>query len=67
MADDPHLIDMPEEEAVDVDTELEFQFAELLWQRRNGSGQDVGGVEGKRSGRCGRSSRRKVRARRTST
>lgn len=31
--DDPHLVPMPEEEAVDIDTEIEFAFAEMLWQR----------------------------------
>jgi CMP-N-acetylneuraminic acid synthetase len=33
---DPHLIPMPEDEAVDVDTELEFQFAQLVWSARFG-------------------------------
>jgi|SRR5688500_11452032 len=33
--DDPHLVTMPEDEAVDVDTEIEFELAERVWQRRN--------------------------------
>lgn len=35
---DPHLIEMPEAEAVDVDTELEFQFAEMVWRQRAAQG-----------------------------
>jgi CMP-N-acetylneuraminic acid synthetase len=35
--DDPHLIEMPEDEAVDVDTELDFQIAEMIWRQRFGS------------------------------
>ena len=31
--DDPHLIRIPEEEAVDVDTEVEFEVAEALYRR----------------------------------
>jgi CMP-N-acetylneuraminic acid synthetase len=31
---DPHLIEIPEEEAADVDTEGEFALAELLYQKR---------------------------------
>jgi CMP-N-acetylneuraminic acid synthetase len=38
---DPHLIEIPEEEAADVDTEMEFALAELLYQKRvsGGSGK----------------------------
>jgi CMP-N-acetylneuraminic acid synthetase len=32
---DPHLVTMPEEEAVDVDTEAEFAFAEMAWRKRS--------------------------------
>lgn len=32
--DDPHLVLMPEDEAVDVDTMLEFEYAELVWNQR---------------------------------
>ena len=33
---DPHLVGMPEDEAVDVDTELEFTVAEAAWRARQG-------------------------------
>jgi CMP-N-acetylneuraminic acid synthetase len=32
---DPHLILMPEDEAIDVDTEIEFSLAEMVWQERS--------------------------------
>ena len=41
--DDPHLYPMPEDECMDIDTELEFEIAEALYvkrrprERRNGS------------------------------
>lgn len=31
--DDPHMIEIPEEEYVDVDTPVEFSFAEFLYER----------------------------------
>lgn len=31
--DDPHLVVMPEDEAVDVDTAMEFELAETMWRR----------------------------------
>lgn len=34
--DDPHLIEMPGDEAVDVDTDLEFEFSEYLYRKRFG-------------------------------
>ncbi|MCF8176977.1 MAG: hypothetical protein K9J74_00565 [Sulfuritalea sp.] len=34
--DDPHLIPMPSEEAVDVDTDLEFEISEYLYSRKLG-------------------------------
>jgi CMP-N-acetylneuraminic acid synthetase len=33
---DPHLIPMPAEEAVDVDTDLDFEFSEYLYSRKHG-------------------------------
>jgi CMP-N-acetylneuraminic acid synthetase len=33
---DPHLIPMPSEEAVDVDTELEFEISEYLYSKKLG-------------------------------
>jgi CMP-N-acetylneuraminic acid synthetase len=35
---DPSLIEVPEEQAIDVDTMIEFEFAEFAWQRRAVSG-----------------------------
>jgi CMP-N-acetylneuraminic acid synthetase len=32
---DPHMVKIPEEECVDVDTEIEFALAESLYMRRN--------------------------------
>ena len=38
--DDPHLILMPEDEAIDVDTEMEFSLAEMVWGERRGGAAD---------------------------
>lgn len=35
--DDPHLISMPSDEAVDVDTDLDFEISEYLYSKRIGS------------------------------
>ncbi len=32
---DPHMVEIPEQECVDVDTEIEFELAESLYLRRN--------------------------------
>lgn len=32
--DDPHVIEIPESEAIDVDSELEFEFAEFCYRKR---------------------------------
>lgn len=34
--DDPHLIPMPSEEAIDVDTDLEFEISEYLYGKKKG-------------------------------
>lgn len=38
---DPYLIEMPQEEAYDVDTELQFLFAAFLYERKNAKSFDV--------------------------
>lgn len=35
--DDPHMVEIPEDECVDVDTEIEFELAESLYIRRHSS------------------------------
>ena len=35
IANDPHMVEIPEEQCVDVDTEIEFDLAEALYMRRN--------------------------------
>ena len=34
-ANDPHMVEIPDEQCVDVDTEIEFDLAEALYMRRN--------------------------------
>jgi CMP-N-acetylneuraminic acid synthetase len=34
--DDPHLILIPEEEAIDVDNKIEFEFAEFVYKNKKG-------------------------------
>ena len=35
--DDPHMIEMTENEYVDIDTEIEFELAEMLYIKNNGN------------------------------
>ena len=37
LRNDPHMMSIPEEECIDVDTEIEFELAESLYIRRNSS------------------------------
>ena len=34
-ANDPHMVEIPDDQCVDVDTEIEFDLAEALYMRRN--------------------------------
>ncbi|MBI4635732.1 MAG: hypothetical protein HY727_05225 [Candidatus Rokubacteria bacterium] len=40
--DDPHLYPLPEEECIDIDTELDFEIAEALFVRRRAREQAAG-------------------------